>query len=108
MAERYCLSVLPTAPAERKIADQPYLLWPDADSGYRDPALRAEEVRIVEEACKDEDKAPADYLQRYGAAYVLWDKARQPGWNLGRLGTPLTTVASGSGWTLYAFGTPGK
>lgn len=107
MARRYCTSLLPLPPEDRHLETQPQLLWPEADRATRDPALRAREVQIVTDACADIDKNPADALREFGVSYVLWDKARQPAWHLGRMGTPLTSVATGSGWELFSLGHPG-
>lgn len=103
IAERWCLTVLPLPPAERRISEQIHLVWPDANAANRGTDVREREVKMVEAACKKLDADPPAALRRYGVSYILWDRKRQPLWELKRLKVPLTQVAEDSGgWVLYS------
>lgn len=102
LAERYCAQRLPLPPEERRIAEQPQLIYPDAVSVYRsDPSVRAREVRTVEEACARLDADPAAALKTFGVDYVFWNETQEPRWDLRRLRTPLEKVAADDGWSLW-------
>lgn len=101
MAKRFCMTQLPLPSDLRHISDQPLLLWPDANRANPGTVVRLQEVQVVEEACREIDRDPGSFLQSFGVQYVLWDKARQPQWDLKRLRVPLTKVAGDDGWELY-------
>lgn len=100
IAERYCATQLPVRPDDRHFARE-MLIWPDANGAFQDNGLRIREVALVEEACTELDRAPADALRRFGVQYILWDEKRRPAWNLHRLHVQLKKMGSGSGWSLW-------
>jgi hypothetical protein len=102
IAERYCLTQLPLAPEERRIAEQKWLIYPDAVSAFKDnPSVREEEVNMVEEACARADRDPKTFLRAYGVSTVLWDEKHQPTWDLKRLKVKLEKTAASVGWSLW-------
>lgn len=101
LAEHFCLTQLPVPPEERRIAEREHLLWPDANGAFRNPAIRAEEVRLVEEVCAELDRDPAGSLRRHGVTTILWDERGRPEWQLDRLQIPLTKVVQAEGWSLW-------
>lgn len=102
IAERWCVTELPVAPAERHISDQSQIVWPDGNAANRGTDAREREIRLVEEACRTVDADPRGALRRFGVAYVLWDVPRNPQWDLQRLTVPLTKVDEDPGqWVLY-------
>ncbi|MDD5103098.1 MAG: hypothetical protein PHX93_01725 [Candidatus Peribacteraceae bacterium] len=102
IAERWCLTVLPLPPEQRRIDEQIHLVWPDANAANRGTDVREREVRMVEEACRRLDSDPKAALGKYGVQYVLWDVLRYPDWDVKRLKVPLTLVSEDEGkWVLY-------
>lgn len=102
IAERWCLTVLPLPPEQRRIDEQLHLVWPDANAANRGTDVREREVAMVEEACARLDRDPAGALQTFGVRYVLWDIKRRPQWDLRRLKVALTKINEDPGnWTLY-------
>lgn len=102
LAERYCLTQIFVAPAERQIENAQPLIYPAAERAFRnDPSVRTKEVELVMAACAQIDKNPAAVLRKFGVQYILWDQERQPAWNLRRLRFSIKKAASGSGWSLW-------
>lgn len=102
MARRYCATIAALPEADWHLADRPFLLWPDADSAYRkDPSVRRKEVAIVDKACAEVASDPAAALRGFAVQYVLWDRQRQPRWDLRRLKVPLVKIAEDEGWSLW-------
>ncbi len=102
IARRYCAGQLPLPPADRDIARQPLLIYPDADSAHKDdPSVRQREVHMVEDACAQLDRDPAAALRKFGVSYILWDEQREPRWDLARLKVSLQKVEGGDGWSLW-------
>lgn len=100
IARRYCLTQLPVAAEARRLEDQT-LIWPDANSAFRDPELRQREVNIVKSECTVIDKNPKIALTAYGVTHILWNEKTHPDWNLQLLDVRLQKTASGSGWSLW-------
>jgi hypothetical protein len=102
IAERYCVTQLALPPSEWKIAERQHLIYPDANSAFKnDPSVREREVAMVQEACTRLSKDPQAALQKFGVQYVLWDKKRQPAWDLKRLKVALEEVGNEEGWLLW-------
>lgn len=102
IAERYCLTVLPVAAQDRRISDQKYLIYPDADAAFAaDPTVREREVAMVERACEAFDRHPQEALEKFGVTHVFWDERNDPKWELSRLGSPLKRIFAGEGWSLW-------
>lgn len=100
LASRFCLTMLPLPPEERRIEDHRHLIFPDATAAFGGD-LRAEEERLVRNACTELDLEPALALETYEISYIFWDKRNQPTWDVSRLGVKLEETASGDGWVLY-------
>ncbi len=99
---RFCLTQLPVPPQERRLSERVEIIWPDANRAFRDPVIRAREVALAEERCALLDKNPAKALQDFNVTHLLWDEKRQPQWKPERLGIPMRSIATGSGWSLWA------
>jgi len=102
IAERYCLTQLPVLPRNRRITENRFLIYPDANSAFReDPTVREREVAMVKEACARFDRDPEKALQQYGVTHVLWDEKRQPMWDVTKLGS-LNLLERSEGWSLWS------
>jgi hypothetical protein len=99
VAELFCLAEIPVKPADRRIADRQTLLFPAQERS--NPAVREHEIQLINDACAKLDRNPRAALKQYGPAYVLWDEARHPEWDLRRFHVPLKKAGSGSGWSLW-------
>lgn len=105
LAERYCLTQLPVVPGERHPEQEHVLVYGAAYDAIFDSVekarVRAEELLLVREACMAVDADPSRALAGYGISYILWDEARQPAWDMGKIPGQLTQVARGAGWSLW-------
>lgn len=99
LASRYCLTQIPVPPGDRNIARTHHLIFPDASSAFG-AEVRAEEVRLVENACRELDLDPAISLKTFEIDYVLWNRKSAPMWDMKRIPIMLDTVASGEDWIL--------
>ena len=99
LASRYCLTQIPIPPSARNIAETPHLIFPDASAAFGEE-VRAEEVRIVESACREMDLDPALSLETYEIDYVFWNRVWAPNWDIKRIPVFLDTVESGEDWAL--------
>jgi hypothetical protein len=100
IAERYCLTQLPVSVLDRRIADNPLLIYPDANRAFKDPRIRAREMEMVEEACARFDRDPRGAIERYGVTHVFWNEKHHPEWDMDRLG-PMKLLERGEGWSLW-------
>ncbi|TSC59214.1 MAG: hypothetical protein Greene041619_50 [Candidatus Peregrinibacteria bacterium Greene0416_19] len=100
IAARYCLTQLPVPPEERRIREQEWLVYPDANSAFRDPAVREREVRMVEEACAAMDRDPVALITAYGPQYILWDRKDHPEWNFDKMGVLVDSISKGEEWEI--------
>lgn len=99
LASRYCLTQIPIAPADRNITGTRHLIFPDASAAFGEE-IRAEEVRLVENACRELDLDPELSMATYEIDYVLWNRKRAPHWDLKRIPVLLDTVDNGEDWVL--------
>lgn len=102
IAERYCMTVLPLPASKRHIAEQTYLVYPDAVAAFADdPTVREREVAMVEKACGSLDGDPQEALRKYRVHYILWDERSDAEWDLNGLNAHLEKISQADGWSLW-------
>jgi len=100
LAQRFCLSLIELPPDEWNISEREHLLYPDAVGAFGQE-VREQEVALVESTCRQISREAAQWVERFGVDYVLWDEKWQKQWAPTRLGVPMTSVAKNEGWSLW-------
>lgn len=102
LAERYCLTQAFVPRSERRIQEEPVLVFGGAYgpiyNAEERARLRGEEEKLVSDVCEDMDKNLRAFLAKYHVQYVLWNERIHPHWQMGRL---TQKISEDEGWSLW-------